>query len=78
MRARLADIVSDPAEPLALTFADAEITEAREPRPDERWFGPAPDAPVPARREGAKLPAGEPLTNVPTLAPRVFKAPPAP
>ena len=73
----LSEVESDPIEPLRLVFTDVELLEARDPAEGERWFGRAPDAKKPPKKGELVLPPDKrpPLTNIPTVKPRVFRAP---
>ncbi len=67
----LAEVIAEPGRPLGMTFSGVEIEQARQPLPEERWFGR--DRPKPATgKGGGKLRTGDPVPPKVALKPRVF------
>lgn len=60
-RAPLTETTTDPAEPLHLRFTGAAFVSARDPTPDEQWFGRRADDPIPKKVPNARLRTGAPV-----------------
>jgi len=58
---------TDPAEALRLGFTDARFIAARDPQPDEQWFGRRAGEAPPAKVPNARLRTGAPIKGA--LAP---------
>lgn len=68
----LAELITDPSEPLVMTFEPSTIESTRAPTAEEQWFGGRATPTPPRGKADRKLGTGAPTVPPIKLKPRVF------